>query len=161
MKYLKRFNEEASLEEWCRKLWITNYDIVNNVINVTKSVFLNDKKLEIIPVKFGVVYKDFYCNNNKLTSLEGCPEEVGGDLNCNNNRLTTLEGSSKKVGGMFTCTQNPVYALYKIFPNYESYLLSLNYKYLIGDKIDKRNFISACEKIGIEVPNFIPGYEYI
>ena len=33
-------------------------------------------------VKFGKVSGDFKCRNNKLTSLAGAPQEVGGDFEC-------------------------------------------------------------------------------
>jgi hypothetical protein len=48
----------------------------------------------------------FYCDNNKLTSLEGCPKSVCGDFYCHSNRLTSLEGCPKSVGGGFYCNDN-------------------------------------------------------
>ena len=57
-------------------------------------------------VKFGKVRGYFdcsYCEN--LTSLEGCPREVGGNFNCSYcKNLTSLEGSPREVGGNFDCT---------------------------------------------------------
>ena len=41
----------------------------------------------------GTIYNgSFNCANNKLTSLEGAPREVGGSFYCYNNNLTSLEG---------------------------------------------------------------------
>jgi len=49
---------------------------------------------------------DFYCDNNKLTSLEGGPKSVGRDFYCSENNLTTLLGSPKSVGRDFDCREN-------------------------------------------------------
>ena len=48
----------------------------------------------------------FNCSYNKLTTLEGAPKEIGGDFSCIKNNLTTLEGAPQKVGGRFDCTGN-------------------------------------------------------
>ena len=53
-----------------------------------------------------VINEDFYCAYNKLTSLEGCPEKVGGVFYCAYNKLTSLEGCPKEVGGDFYCSDN-------------------------------------------------------
>jgi hypothetical protein len=57
------------------------------------------------------VGSNFSCRENKLTSLEGGPQEVGGDYNCTRNDLTSLEGAAKKVGGSFNCFMNPLTSL--------------------------------------------------
>ena len=41
------------------------------------------------------------CQNNNLTSLEGCPKTVGGSFFCNYNNLTSLEGIPKTIKGNF------------------------------------------------------------
>ena len=64
--------------------------------------------LEGAPQEVG---KDFYCFNNKLTSLEGAPREVGGDFDCSSNQLTSLEGSPQEVGGKFDCESNQLTSL--------------------------------------------------
>ncbi len=53
-----------------------------------------------------VIDGSFVCDNNQLTTLEGCPKEVGGYFWCNQNQLTTLEGGPKEVGGSFNCYNN-------------------------------------------------------
>jgi hypothetical protein len=45
----------------------------------------------------------FYCFNNNLTSLSGCPENVGGGFYCSNNNLTSLSGCPKTYENMFDC----------------------------------------------------------
>ncbi len=62
-------------------------------------------------VKFGVVSKDFYCNNNQLTSLDGAPQEVGGSFYCENNQLTSLEGAPKVVLVDYSCYNNHLTSL--------------------------------------------------
>ena len=57
--------------------------------------------LSDLPYKLRRVRGNFYCYNNKLTTLEGAPREVGRDFSCSYNKLTTLEGAPEKVGGNF------------------------------------------------------------
>jgi len=54
---------------------------------------------------------DFNCFNNQLTSLEFCPEKVGGYFNCSYNKLTSLEFCPKEVGGDFWCSYNKLTSL--------------------------------------------------
>ncbi len=55
---------------------------------------------------------NFYCEGNELTSLKGCPSEVGGNFRCDdNNDLTSLEGCPKKVGGDFDCSRDKLTSL--------------------------------------------------
>ena len=106
MKYLKKFNEsiESDIDSICRKYEIRNYTICSNgSIDVNGSVNLSNKNLTKLPLKFNIVSGDFYCDDNKLTSLEGCPKEVGGHFSCDYNKLTTLKGSPKEVYGSFFC----------------------------------------------------------
>ena len=49
---------------------------------------------------------NFYCYNNKLTSLENCPKTVGGNFNCRGNNLTSMNGMPKKIGGNVICHRN-------------------------------------------------------
>ena len=54
---------------------------------------------------------NFYCSNNKLTSLEGAPEVVKGGFYCNNNNLTSLKGTPEVVKGNFNCSHNNLTSL--------------------------------------------------
>jgi hypothetical protein len=47
------------------------------------------------------VFGGFNCENNYLTSLEGCPAFVGGTFNCTRNKLTSLEGAPEHTGQLF------------------------------------------------------------
>ena len=62
-------------------------------------------------VKFGVVNRYFWCENNRLTSLVGAPQEVGGSFDCSNNSLTSLVGAPLKVGESFDCDNNRLTSL--------------------------------------------------
>jgi hypothetical protein len=57
-------------------------------------------------VRFGIVGLNFYCDHNRLISLEGSPRMVGGSFYCHKNRLTTLEGAPQKVVKSFRCDNN-------------------------------------------------------
>ncbi|MBE6451528.1 MAG: hypothetical protein E7016_06160, partial [Alphaproteobacteria bacterium] len=73
---------------------------------------LSDKGLTELPDLSEVVVKgDFCCYNNKLTSLEGAPKEVGGVFKCNANNLTSLKGAPQRVGGRFDCLFNQLTSL--------------------------------------------------
>ena len=60
---------------------------------------------------FGNVSGDFYCQGNRLTSLDGVPKSVGEDFRCNNNQLTSLKGAPGSVGGIFDCSDNRITSL--------------------------------------------------
>ena len=62
-------------------------------------------------VRFGVVKRDFFCDENQLTSLEGAPQSVGGSFHCNLNQLTNLAGAPQRVGGGFYCSTNGLTSL--------------------------------------------------
>ena len=57
-------------------------------------------------VKFGRVSNNFTYSNNRLTSLVGAPQSVGGCFYCDHNLLTSLEGSPQEVKGRFDCSYN-------------------------------------------------------
>jgi len=104
-KYLKVFKE-------LEKLGIENYTFNDDFsIDVDASVYLDSKRLTKLPIKFRNVRGYFSCDNNKLKSLEGCPETVGGDFYCSDNKLTSLEGSPETVVGYFYCDNNNLTSL--------------------------------------------------
>ena len=61
---------------------------------------------DLLGIRFGRAFWNFYCNGNSLTSLEGAPQTVGGDFYCSDNSLQTLEGAPQTVGGDFSCNKN-------------------------------------------------------
>ena len=66
---------------------------------------------DLLGIRFGRAFWNFYCNGNNLTSLEGAPQTVGGDFYCSDNSLQTLEGAPQTVGGEFSCYNNRLTSL--------------------------------------------------
>ena len=95
-----------------RKSWKLNsdgtYDVDGDVNLKNYNQFIKDGKLTI---KFNKVTRSFFCANLNLTSLEGCPKEVGIDFYCYYNNITSLEGGPKKVGRSFYCSDNNLASL--------------------------------------------------
>ena len=85
---------------------IGNYD-VDGDIRLTKD-YIYDGKLQI---RFGRVTGNFCCYKLELSTLEGCPAEVGGNFDCTQNKLTTLKGAPTTVGGSFYCSGNYLISL--------------------------------------------------
>jgi hypothetical protein len=142
---------EKSIEDWCKGLNLIKYEIIDGVVSVNAYVDLFNKKFEIIPIQFGRVNGDFYCQNNnlitlkgsprevsydfycqynELTSLEGGPKKVGENYYCHYNSLTTLEGGPKVMGKYFNCENNPVYENYSKYDNYIHYMRTIKLKEL-------------------------------
>ena len=114
MKHLKLFESfrEGDIHNICRKYGIKNYNInEDGSIDVDGVVFLSSFRLLKLPLKFRNVTDDFDCSNNRLTTLEGCPEKVGGSFDCDKNNLTSLEGAPKSVSGHFWCDINKLTSL--------------------------------------------------
>ena len=86
MRYIKVFEEFEDIDSLCQKYGIENYTVVDGLVNVDGDVDLRNKYLTKIPIKFGRVSGGFYCNSNKLVSLEGAPQSVGSDFDCHSNK---------------------------------------------------------------------------
>mgnify|MGYP003552938293 CR=1 FL=1 len=197
MKHIKLFENFKDIErvnrvlmhQICKKYWINNYTINSDgTVDVDGNVNFYSKGLGKLPLKFGKVTGEFYCDENQLTSLEGCPSYVGGNFNCSFNRLISLEGGPKEVGrdfrcssnqlvsldggptevdGVFYCDENPIWNIYDLFGDYKEYQASLDYNYLRGKNIVKLRLEEALEEIGKKLSNLdnttirIAGYNYI
>jgi len=97
------------IEEWLEEMSVENYVINDDLtIDVNGRVNLSHKNLITFPeyIKFRNVSGYFSCDNNQLTSLEGCPSTVGRSFFCDNNQLTSLKGCPSTVGGFFSCYNN-------------------------------------------------------
>jgi hypothetical protein len=96
----------------CKRYYIGNYSInPDGSIDVDGDVDLSYKNLDRIPIKFGVVTGMFYCNNNNLTSLENCPNEIKSWFNCSYNKLRSLSGISNFKNVIYYCVENPLESL--------------------------------------------------
>jgi hypothetical protein len=105
-----------SIKSICERYGIKNYTInEDGSVDVDGEVYICNKSLTKLPLKFGKVTGNFVCYNNQLTSLEGVfgrgPEWVGGNFYISKNQLTSLEGSPKEVGGTFYCQNNQLTSL--------------------------------------------------
>jgi hypothetical protein len=115
MRYLKKFKIFENLKDIhdiCKEYRIDNYTINDDLsIDVNGDVDLCDRGLNKLPIKFGNVSGDFYCDRNQLISLEGAPQLVSGGFYCHRNQLTSLEGAPQSVGGEFYCSDNRLTSL--------------------------------------------------
>ena len=111
MKYLKIYEDFNDIHSICKEYGIKNYTIVDGKVNVNGNVDFSDRGLTKLPISFGVVTGDFFCNYNRLTSLEGGPSSVGGHFDCYDNKLTSLDGVSDSIGGDFYCGDNKLATL--------------------------------------------------
>lgn len=91
---------ENKVDILCKHFGLTNYTINDGVVDVNGDVSLYDMGLLEIPFKFGKVTGNFTCAHNKLTTLENCPNWVGGHFYCQSNKLVSIIGPDY-VGGEF------------------------------------------------------------
>jgi hypothetical protein len=84
-------------------------DVKGHVIMMSYAA--QSKKFTQLPVQFGHVTGDFWCEFKDLTTLAGAPDHVGGSFRCEGNDLTTLEGAPDHVGGRFKCSTNKLVSL--------------------------------------------------
>jgi hypothetical protein len=109
IKVYESFKTESVIKYLCFEYGIWNYQIRDDgSIDVDGDVNLWRKlrDLERLPLTFNEVKGRFKCNENNLTTLEGCPKEVRVDFYCSDNKLTSLEHSPKIVEGTFYCGRN-------------------------------------------------------
>ena len=85
-------------------------DILKN-INVDGDFYCYDNKLTSLNNAPNSIRGDFACSDNKLTSLIGAPSNVSRHFFCSDNKLTSLIGAPKSVGGSFDCTTNKLTTL--------------------------------------------------
>ena len=120
MRYLKKIElhttgdifHHPDLDSRCKALRIKNYTINGDgSIDVDGDVNLSIFSFSKIPIKFKNVTGNFYCQDNQLISLDGCPISVGGDFECSNNKLSTLEGGPTIVGGNYHTSVNKLISL--------------------------------------------------
>lgn len=112
--YLRKFNESRTdIDSICKEYGIENYNIDSEGrVNVfTQDVDLSRKNLKKLPLKFGKVMGNFYCDSNQLETLEGAPVSVSLDFDCSSNKLSNLDGCPKYVGKGFFCSDNNLTSL--------------------------------------------------
>ena len=103
-------NKKTWINEWTQGEWTLNEK--TGLVDIEGTFNCCHEELtDFKGVRFGVVKGYFDCSNNKLTSLEGSPQWVGGSFNCNNNSLTSLVGAPQEVRGDFSCSNNKLTSL--------------------------------------------------
>ena len=153
IKLFEQFNNEQEIREICEKYNIENYTINSDgSIDVDGDVDLSWRgTLERLPLIFNKVKGGFYCNVNKLTSLKGCPKEVGDTFNCSENLLTSLEGCPIKVGGSFYCNVNKLTSLKGCPIKVDGYFdCSVNSLTSLRDCPKKVTYFFKCSKIKLQ-----------
>lgn len=107
----KELNTPKDISKWLDKHEVKNYTINDDLtVDVLGNVDISENNLKKIPVQFGKVSGNFNCFGNQLTSLKGCPKEIGEYFNCSFNELTSLEYSPREVGS-FDCSYNELKSL--------------------------------------------------
>lgn len=112
------FEVDYSIKVKCLRYNINNYSInKDGTIDVNGDVDLEKRNLIKIPFKFSRVEGDFYCNDNRLISLEGAPRHLGGSICLSNNRLTSLKHFPENIFGHLILLQdNPVTEIFYLNP---------------------------------------------
>ncbi len=104
------FKTREETQAWLDEMGVTGYTIHDDLlVDVKARVIITYKNLTRIPVRFGVVSGDFYCQDNQLTSLVGCPISCI-NFDCDNNDLTDLTGAPDKCE-FFRCDWNRLISL--------------------------------------------------
>lgn len=103
------FDDRTPIKKWLDGNGISNYSINSDLtVDVNGDVFLANRNLSEFPefIQFETVKGNFYCQNNRLRSLEGAPNYVGKSFLCNGNMLRSLKGAPDTVDGNFFCQNN-------------------------------------------------------
>ena len=99
--------QEVFLNRYTRGTWSVNP--ATGLVDVQGSFDCSGRRLpktSLVGIRFGGVTRNFSCAHNRLTSLAGAPQKVGGDFYCDHNLLTSLVGAPQTVGGSFYCDEN-------------------------------------------------------
>jgi hypothetical protein len=83
----------------------------NGLWNSDRNINLSEMNLTKLPLKFGKIMGNFWCFNNKLTSLKGAPYSIGENFDCSRNRLKNLENTPTLLGSYFDCSRNQLTSL--------------------------------------------------
>ena len=102
------YNNKQDIINWLDKYEIINYTINEDLsVDVDGNVWLYEKNLTEIPVKFNIIKGHFNCNYNQLTSTNFFPKEICSSFNCYNNNLKNLNDFPKIVTGSLSFDKNP------------------------------------------------------
>lgn len=185
MKYVKIYEDFNKIEDICKFYKINNYKIdKNGTIDVTGSIFLSSRlsNLTKLPLKFGKVDGDFYCDDNNLRTLEGCPYFVGGDFSCSLNRkLSSFIGCPETIDGFFfsnytnirtfegfpinvtdfNCFSSPIFEIFTLFYDTSKIELFNEYDIIRGDSVIIDRLNDFLVTIGKDPVESVDGYNNI
>ena len=88
------------ITQWLDEMGVGNYTINDNLtLDVKGNVYLNNRDLTKFPefIRFNKVGGGFWCHNNNLVSLEGCPSSVGGGFWCSKNKVKFTKKDVKRL----------------------------------------------------------------
>jgi hypothetical protein len=146
-----------TIHDICKKYEIKKYTInPDGSIDVNDNVFLDNKRLTQLPLRFNKVTGSFDCASNRLTSLKGCPVWVGVNFICSYNNLTSLEFSPDYVGDYFNCVQNYLTSL-EFSPDYVGWSFNCNWNRLTDNYCDTEiggSFYTTLEQDGLTKYNY-------
>ena len=123
MRYLKSIFEtnrdykKIRASDFC-EMYLSNYKIVGDEVNVDGEVRLFGKDFDTIPVKFGYVKHFIDVRNNRLESFEFLPEECGGNYIIESNPgikgllrniISLMAKNDRTQGGIYTSEVQDVY----------------------------------------------------
>lgn len=117
MNYIVERNTYADVNNICQELGIYGWTIrPDGLLDVEGNVFINSKthpkrNFDTIPLDFGKVTGHFCIIHTDLSSLKGCPIEVGTDFEVSHNKLTSLKYGPKIVGRAYSCADNNITSL--------------------------------------------------
>ncbi len=100
----------VELEDITRHFYSDSLNL-NTIINVTYDLNINSRNIKKLPVQFDVIGGMFYCNNNDLTSLEGCPRVVGRNCDFSDNNIKNLDFLPIQIGGNLQINNNKIRSL--------------------------------------------------
>ena len=96
------FKTKEQIKQWLDLMDIKNYVINKDLtVDIEGNADLSYKNLKELPVQFGKVRRDFFCQNNQLKSLKGAPQKVRRDFYCYNNQLKSIPKWIKNIKDVY------------------------------------------------------------
>ena len=121
---------QMQVEAWLLRHGIKDYRVHADtlVVDVDGDVQLDIDASTKLPVVFGVVTGNFDVGGSMLTTLEGCPRQVGRTFDCSNTDITSFEGGPDEVGAAYVARNLENLVTFKGLPRVVPSLLDLDGK---------------------------------
>lgn len=96
-------DHNKKIESWLKIMKIKKYTINDDfIVDVDGNVDISYKKLNIIPVKFGIINGNFWCDRNNLNSFKNSPNIIHGNFWCYKNPFDNYDDLPNIINGHFT-----------------------------------------------------------